>query len=217
MDLRTLYERLSSRFDVDGWWPAESEFEVMVGAILTQQTSWENVEGVLADMKRNGIMSVRAIAAIDNDSLEEIIMPAGFYRQKASRLKGLAEYVRMHHRSDPRSILRQPLEDARRELLSIRGIGEETADSILLFAGHKAKFVAASYVARIFKRTGILDSEDYGEIQRYVESVVPARPEIYAKFYALLVQLAKTHCKARPVCRGCPVEGECAFSARRRR
>jgi len=215
MDLRTMYERLGSRFKVDNWWPAESEFEIMIGAILTQQTSWENVEGVIADMKANNLLDVDSLVKVDNDTLEEVIMPAGFYRQKASRIKGLAEYIKVHYDSDPLAILGQPLEEARRELLSIRGIGEETADSMLLFAGHRPKFVAASHVTRILQRTGILDSEDYGEIQRYVESIVPPKPEIYAKFYALLVQLAKTHCKARPVCKGCPLEQECAFSARR--
>lgn len=215
MDLRTMYERLGASFKVKNWWPAESEFEIMIGAILTQQTTWKNVEKVMTDLKANGLLDVDSLVRIDNDTLEEIVMPAGFYRQKASRIKGLAEYIKVHYDSNPLAIMNRPLEEARRELLSIRGIGEETADSMLLFAGHKPKFVAASYVSRILKRTGILDSEDYGEIQRYVESIVPPKPEIYAKFYALLIQLAKTHCKARPICDGCPLERECAFSVRK--
>lgn len=217
MDLKTMYERLGKRFKVDNWWPAESEFEIMVGAILTQRTTWGNVEEAIANMKTHNVLSVDSLVALDNDSLEEMIVPAGFYRQKASRIKGLAKYIKVHYESDPVVMLSKPIDEARRELLSIKGIGEETADSILLFAGHRPKFVAASYVSRIFKRTGILDSEDYGEIQRYVESIVPPKSEIYGKFYARLVQLAKTHCRPRPICRGCPLEHECTFNARKRR
>ncbi len=217
MDLKTMYERLGQRFKVDNWWPADSEFEIMVGAILTQRTAWDNVEEVIANLKAHKVLNVDSLAALDKDSLEEMIASAGFYRQKASRIKGLAKYIKVHYGSDPVVMLSKPIDEARRELLSIKGIGEETADSILLFAGHRPKFVAASYVSRIFKRTGILDSEDYGEIQRYVESIVPPKPEIYGKFYARLVQLAKTHCRPRPICRGCPLEHECAFNARKGR
>lgn len=212
MNIKTMYEKLDSRFKVENWWPAESEFEIMVGAILTQQTTWEKVEKVIRDMKKVGLLEVDALAEADLDGLEEIVMPAGFYSQKARRVKGLAEYLKMHCDSDPKVLLEKPLEEARAELLSIRGVGEETADAILLFAARRPKFVAASYVARIFQRTGILDSDDYGTIQIFVESQVPLDPRIYAKFYALLVQLAKTHCRTKPVCRGCPIEADCAFS-----
>lgn len=212
MEIDELYRRLAERYDVSGWWPAESEWEVMVGAILTQQTVWESVSKVLDELKKKGLLTVDAIAAVPIVQLEAVIRPAGFYRQKARNIKHLAIYLQENYASDPRPFLSKDLEEARRELLSLPGIGNETADVILLFAGSRPKFIAAVYVSRILRRMGILDSGNYGEVQRFMESKVLPDPRRYAHLYALLVHHAKTICRSRPKCEICFLRAECPFT-----
>lgn len=212
MEVDELYRRLAEHYDVSEWWPAESAWEVMVGAILTQQTVWENVSKVLAELKQKGLLSVDAMAYLPLDQLESIIRPAGFYRNKARNIKALAQYLKENYRSDPNGILSKDLTEARKELLSLPGIGNETADVILLFAGSRPKFIAAVYVSRILKRMEILNSEDYGEVQRFIESKIAPDPRKYAHLYALMVHHAKTTCRSRPRCETCFLKSECSFS-----
>jgi endonuclease-3 related protein len=211
MDLQKIYDRLLSKFAVDNWWPADSQFEIMVGAILTQQTTWEKVEEVIREMKAQGLLDVVTLASIDQEKLEKIIMPLGFYRQKAERIKSLARYIQNHYGSDPSLLLTKPLEEARNELLTIKGIGKETADAILLYAGHKETFVAAKYCCRILMRVGLVKTDRYDDVKRFVEQSIPPDPKIYARLYALLVQLSKTHCRNKPKCKDCPLEDICSF------
>lgn len=213
MEVDDLYRRLDAHYSVDGWWPAESPWEIMVGAILVQQTNWENVAGVLEALRARELLDVAAIDELPQEELETILRPTGFFRQKARNIKALASYLRTHHRSDPMRLLCQDTEAARRELLSLPGIGNETADVILLFAGGRPCFVAAAYVSRVLGRVGILSSDDYGEIKRYMESCLEPDPVKYARFYALMVQHARTTCRSRPRCDACVLGGECAFSS----
>jgi endonuclease-3 related protein len=184
----------------------------MVGAILTQQTTWESEEKVLNEMKRRDLLSVDALARLPLEELESLLRPAGFYRQKARNLHALAVYLEKNYDSDPDALLAQDLFEARAELLSLPGIGNETADVILLFAGSRPKFVAAVYVSRVLKRLGIFDSDDYREVQRFMESKVLPDPRRYAHLYALLVHHARTTCRSRPKCETCFLRGECSFS-----
>lgn len=211
MELQQLYEILDSVFDVENWWPADSAFEVMVGAILTQQTSWENVSRVIGSLKKSDLLSPIKLAAIDREELERIVRPCGFYRQKAERIQHLARFLIERYQGMPEMLLNKDTEEARKELLSINGIGKETADTILLFAGNHPKFVAAAYVSRIFRRTGIFDSDDYDQIQQFVEKHFSRSPEKLARLYALLVQLAKVYCKAKPLCNRCPLNSHCSY------
>ena len=209
MDLDLLYVRLQERFDVEDWWPSESAFEVMVGAILTQQTNWDNVEKSLDVLRRKNMLEPDKLANADIGVLEEAIRPCGFYHQKAERIRGLAIHIQREYGGSPELLLGKDLESARQELLSLRGVGKETADSILLFAGRRPKFIAAAYVVRIMGRTGLFDSGDYDEVQRYVESGFSDDPMHLGRLYALLVQLAKTHCRSSPSCAECPLELDC--------
>lgn len=214
MDLYELLSRLEARYEVGSWWPSSSAFEVMVGAILTQQTNWRNVERALQLIREGPGLDVHAIASTPLEELEGMVRPAGFYRQKAARLKWIAGYLVEMHQGDPEGILGKDVEDARKELLSLPGVGKETADSILLFAGGRPKFVAAAYTSRILSRTGVLDSTDYDEIQEFVESWLPRNTAVLSGLYARMVVLAKEHCLSTPRCGGCPLSDGCAFNRR---
>ena len=212
MNVGEMSNRLSECYDVSGWWPAGSEWEVMVGAILVQQTTWESVEKVLDSLKERGAMDVGAMASLPLEELQELVRPAGFYRQKASRIKGLAIHIVQAHASDPRRLLEGDADDRRKELLAQPGIGEETADAILLFAGRRPRFIAAAYVRRLLDRLGILSSEDYGEVQRFMEAELPRDAELYVQLYALMVHHARTVCRSRPRCQACCLRDRCRFN-----
>jgi endonuclease III related protein len=183
----------------------------MVGAVLTQQTTWESVAKVLARLRWEGLLEVESMASCETSRLESIIRPAGFYRQKAKRIRGLAAYIRDRHGSDPLSMLSGPTDSIRKELLSLEGIGSETADSIVVFAAGRAKFVAAAYSARILGRTGIFRSKDYDEVQRFVESRLPSDAKDMRDLYALIVQHAREVCRTAPACGRCPLASECGY------
>jgi len=209
MDLDHLYIRLQEQFEVEEWWPSESAFEIMVGAILTQQTNWDNVERSLNELRGKGLLEPRRLAHANISELEETIRSCGFYRQKARSIKGMALHIQLEYGGVPELLLNKEIGSARDELLSLNGVGKETADSILLFAGKRPKFVAAVYVSRVLRRTGILDSTDYDEVQNYIESRFSDDPDDLSKLYALFVQLAKTHCRPSPRCGQCPLECDC--------
>ena len=212
MDVDELYRRLAAHYDVGDWWPAGSPWEVMVGAILTQQTAWENAERVLGELERRRLLTVDGIAALPIGELEKIVRPAGFYRQKARNIKAMARHLQQRYGSDPMGLLSKEVGEAREELLSLPGVGNETADAMLLFAGGRPRFVAAVYVSRILTRLEVFGSEDYGEVQRFIESRMVPDPSKYAHLYALMVQHARTTCRSRPRCGACFLRPECGFS-----
>ena len=211
MDIYKLLELLRGAYDVRDWWRTESAFEVMVGAVLTQQTTWESVARVLEQLRSEGLLDVDRMASVDQQRLESIIRPAGFYRQKAKRIKGLAQYLEKRHTSDPLSLLSGPTDSIRRELLSMPGIGKETADSILVFGAGRAKFVAAAYSARVLGRSGVFCSDDYDEIQTFVETALPDHDDL-RDLYSLIVQLSRVVCRPVPSCGRCPLAAECRYS-----
>lgn len=209
MDLDQLYERLDRHYRLTEWWPAESAWEVMVGAVLVQQTAWENAARVLDDLKARGILTVAAVDRMPVEEFEGLIRSTGFYRRKARTIKALALHLRQRHHSDPCDMLCQGPDATRTELLSLPGIGKETADAILLFAGGYPRFIAAAYVARVLGRTGMFLDSDYDRLQGYIHANMVPNAARYAHFYALIVHHARTVCRSHPRCHRCPVRTSC--------
>ncbi len=203
--LLEVYRRLLRAYGPQGWWPAETPFEVMVGAVLTQATAWRNVERAIARLKAAGVLSHQGIAALPPKELEELVRPSGFFRQKARRLRALVKLVLDH--GDVEALLSLPPEELREKLLSVPGIGPETADSILLYAAGHPAFVVDAYTKRILHRLGLLPEEaaPYAEVQRMFQENLPQDPQLYGEYHALLVRHAKEHCRVRPRCDGCPL------------
>jgi len=207
-----LYRNLEDHYDVESWWPKNDAFEVAVGAILTQQTSWNNVLVVLEKMRSEGILSVNCIAEIDLTELEELLRPVGFFRQKSARLKALAVYIQTEYKSDINMFMEKDLQETRQELLRLPGVGPETADSILLFGAKRPVFVAANYCLRILNRLGIIYSKDYEEVRLFVELELGKDADDLAALYALLVEHAKRHCLSNPKCSQCFLSNVCLFT-----
>ena len=191
---------------VVGWWPAEGPFEVAVGAILTQRTAWRNVEAALAHLRRAGMLSPRRLARAPLRRLQSWIRPAGFYRQKAPRVRAFARYLVAHHQGNLTRWLRGPLLQVRQELLALPGVGPETADSILLYAGGRPSLVVDAYTHRILSRHGLVPPGlRYEALQQWCVERLPRRRQLYDLFHALVVEVGKRYCRARPHCRHCPL------------
>lgn len=196
-------------FGPQGWWPADSDFEVMVGAVLTQNMSWRNVEKAISKLKTEGLMNPEAILETDRETLHECIRATGFYRQKTERLKILSE--RVIREGGVERFLKHP--DIRGELLKVKGIGPETADSITLYAAGVPSFVVDAYTRRILERyIGVCGG--YHEIRSFFHDELPRDVSLYREFHALLVRLAKEYCGKKPLCSGCPVARDCTRANR---
>ncbi len=206
-----IHDLLSGHFGALAWWPADSPFEVVVGAILTQNTAWTNVERAIDNLKRARALTPRALAAMPRPVLEELIRPSGFFRQKAARLQGFASYLMSAWQGDIACLCAGPLPEARSRLLDQQGIGPETADSILLYAAGRPSFVVDAYTRRIFTRIGMLDgTESYDDIRSLFMQALPEDPVLYNEYHAQIVQLAKTSCrKKQPLCTTCPLRSLC--------
>jgi len=208
MRLRELYERLMHFYGPQNWWPAETPFEVVVGAVLTQNTAWRNVERAIGNLKREGILDPRSILETPDDVLRELVRPAGFYNQKVQRLKAVCRLIAGYNGLE--ELFKLPLDRLRSVLLSVKGIGPETADAIILYAANKPIFVVDRYTHRVFTRLGIWEGRyDYEGIKRMVESEIPPRVDVYKEFHALIDEHAKRICRKRPFCGSCPLGREC--------
>ncbi|MCD6526016.1 MAG: endonuclease III domain-containing protein [Desulfuromonas sp.] len=209
--LQQVYRELLQRFGPQHWWPARSPFEMMVGAILTQNTAWRNVERSIAALDDAGALLPRAMVKLSTDELQELIRSSGFFRQKSRYLHSLAQTIVNECQGDPLALLKGELSAVRRRLLALPGIGPETADSILLYAGLQPVFVVDAYTRRIFSRLGVLTGdESYSAIQAIFMDHLPHDASLFNEYHALLVHLAKVHCLSRkPRCEGCPLVGEC--------
>jgi len=209
LTLQAIHDRLLSAYGPQGWWPADSTFEMMVGAILTQNTSWTNVEAAIANLKAAGLLDARAIAACDEGQLATAIRPSGYYNQKAQKLKIFADFYLGHGGEPGLRTLARP----RQVLLALHGIGPETADSMLLYALERPVFVIDAYTRRIFSRLGATSPEaSYHALQDYFHSGLPASLALFKEYHALIVMHAKHHCRTRPVCAGCPLQDGCAHA-----
>ena len=183
--------------------------EMVVGAILTQNTNWGNVCKAIANLKNGGMLSFQALLALPLEDLALFIRPSGYYNMKARRLKNLLLMIEEKYQGELDYLLRDEMLEGRRNLLSVQGIGPETADSILLYGGNHPIFVVDAYTHRIFSRHHLLaDESDYTTIQEYFMSMLPADSSLFNEYHALIVRLAKEFCKKnRPLCERCPLNG----------
>jgi len=204
-----IYEKLHDCFGPQEWWPGETPFEVMVGAVLTQNTNWSNVTRAIDALKRGNVLSYQAMVSMDRDTLAELIRPAGYYNIKAGRLQNLLFMLRDRYAGDVDVFLSQSQETMRESLLAVKGIGPETADSIVLYAAGLPSFVVDTYTHRIFSRHGLVPEETtYDEIQETFTHALPRDAALYNEYHALIVNLGKEFCrKTRPRCSECPLEG----------
>jgi endonuclease III related protein len=206
-DLTGIYRILLKRFCPQHWWPGDSPFEVMAGAILTQNTNWKNVEQAIGNLKAKGLLDSHRMNAVTTRRLAKAIRPAGFFNQKAAYLKGFCRYYVDQYGGDVGRMRRSPAKRLRAELLEQRGIGPETADSILLYALNKPAFVIDAYTKRIFSRHALLNQRaSYDDWQHYFTERLPQNVKVYNEFHALIVKLAKEYCMKRPLCSGCPLQ-----------
>lgn len=206
--LTQVYERLLDALGPQNWWPGETPFEVAVGAVLVQNTAWKNVEKAIQNLKDADLLDPHQLARVPLDELEELIRPAGYFRIKARRLQGLLHFLVERYGGSLEAMFTTDLPTLREELLGIHGIGPETADSILLYAGHLPSFVVDTYTHRVLARHGWISFEtDYHQLKEHFESQLPQDVALYNEFHALLVRVGHLHCRKRPKCDMCPLAG----------
>ena len=212
-----LYRILLEAYGKQNWWPAETPFEVCVGAVLTQNTNWKNVEKAIENLKKENLLSPEKLVLCPDEKLENLIKPAGFFRQKSRYLKNLAEFIL--EKGGLENLIEREKEELRNALLGVKGIGKETADSILLYALNKPSFVVDAYTKRLFFRLGLINDEkqDYEFVKNLVEEKFPPEEEnleVYKEFHALIVEHAKGVCRKRPVCHECILCDRCMLQFR---
>ena len=202
-----VYDRLLEAFGPQHWWPGQSPFEVMVGAVLVQNTNWKNVEKAIDNLRRADLLEPHALYQVRPEELEELIRPAGYFRIKARRLHGLLEFFVRRYDGSTEAMFGTELSALREELLAVHGIGPETADSILLYAGGLPVFVVDTYTHRVLARHGWIGFDaDYHTIQEHFQSSLPQDVALYNEYHALLVRVGKDYCrKQNPRCDECPL------------
>lgn len=207
--LDEIFRRMFAAFGPQHWWPGESPFEVMVGAVLTQNTNWGNVEQAIGRLKQGGILSPQAIYEIPLSLLSSYIQPAGYYNIKAGRLKNLVSFFVEEYEANTEKMFTEDTETLRQKLLAIKGVGPETADSILLYAGHKPAFVVDAYTQRVMSRhLLVVEDSDYEELRAFFMDRLPRDAALFNEFHALFVKLGKAYCKKKiPLCQDCPLNG----------
>jgi endonuclease-3 related protein len=204
--LLRLYDRLHRRYGPQHWWPARSRFEIVVGAILTQNAAWRNAERAIARLRAAGALDLRAVLALPPARIATLLRPSGTFRVKAQRLRAFARHVAVHHGARLARLLALPLPVLRAELRGVPGIGPETADAITLYAAGRPIFVVDAYTTRILARHRLVAPDaDYAAVQTLLMSHLPHDPALFNEYHALLVRVGKEHCGARPRCEGCPL------------
>jgi len=199
-----VYQRLSNRYGPQYWWPAREPFEVIVGAILTQSAAWKNVEKALNSLRQAGVLTPRALRELSHPELARLIYSSGYFNAKARKLQAFANWLGERYHDNLDALCAGDIESLRQQLLGIHGIGEETADSIILYVGHKPVFVIDAYTRRILQRIGIAPAGNrYAACQRLFMSHLPADAVLFNEYHALLVRLGKETCRPRPLCRNC--------------
>ncbi len=207
-----IYDILRDKYGQMNWWPAESDFEVMIGAILTQNTAWTNVEKAINNLKTHNLLSFGAIYEIDPDLLKQHIKPSGYYNQKALKIKNFIDFTKKEYNLSVDLMKKEDTYVMRKKLLAISGIGEETADSILLYALKKPVFIIDAYTRRILERHNIIKdalSEKYENLQRFFMVNIPPNStniDLYNEYHALIVNTGKMFCKKTPQCNNCPLK-----------
>ncbi len=202
-----IFDRLHAHFGPQHWWPADSPFEVIVGAVLTQNTAWRNVEKAIVRLKENSVLNISAMMKIPEAQLAALIRSSGFYRLKAQRLKAVLQFIFQTYAGQLHEMFKTEGKVLRKKLLFIKGLGPETVDAILLYAGEMPFFVVDAYTRRIFSRHGILDEKQhYQQIQDYFMKNLENETKLFNEYHALIVQTAKSYChKKMPNCASCPL------------
>ncbi|MBI5678655.1 MAG: endonuclease III domain-containing protein [Planctomycetes bacterium] len=205
--LLKIYQKMFDAFGPRQWWPGETPFEVVIGAILTQNTNWSNVEKAIKNLKTAGKLSPEGIYGLSIAELAELIKPSGFFNVKAKRVKAFINWLFSRYEGNLSKMFAQDLQTLRSELLSVKGIGPETADSILLYAGNMPTFVVDAYTHRIFSRHELIPEEStYDEMKSFFEENLPEDVQLFNEYHALLVNIGKTFCKTKKVCEPCPLK-----------
>lgn len=212
MTLVSIYERLFRHFGPQHWWPADSPYEVIVGAILTQSAAWSNVEKAIQNLKRENLLSHNALVSVPENKLAAVIRSAGYHNAKARKLKAFASFLQRRYKGNLSSLFSLQTEELRKELLSVWGVGQETADSIMLYAAKKPSFVVDAYTRRVFSRMGLVDEDiPYGDLKAFFEKNLPVDVQLYNEFHALIVALGKNYCRKKPKCSECPLKELCEY------
>lgn len=204
-----VYQRLFDYYGPQRWWPADTPFEVIVGAVLTQNTAWGNVEKAIRNIKDAGLFSPHSLYRLKNEEIARYIRPSGYYNIKAKRLKSLLTFLVERYSGNLQTMFKGNLWSLREELLKINGIGPETADSILLYAGNMPVFVVDAYTKRVFSRHGfLLPQASYDDYQRFFMGSLSNDAGLFNEYHALIVRVGKEYCKkTKPICEQCPLKG----------
>jgi endonuclease-3 related protein len=203
------YRLLFDHFGQQAWWQGDTPFEIMVGAVLTQNTNWSNVQKAIDNLKFENLLGYQSLSQLTTDEIAQLIRPAGYYNLKARRLRNLLDMVATVYHGELELFIKDDLESARENLLAVNGIGPETADSILLYACGRPVFVVDLYTHRVFSRHNmVLEETDYSTIQNIFMDHLPRDIQLYNEFHALIVRVARTFCKkTKPLCEQCPLQG----------
>src|SRR3989338_89690 len=207
-NLEAIYAKLYRHFGPQSWWPGETPFEVIVGAILTQNTNWQNVAKAIDNLKEARVLTPQKLHSLPIDRLALLIRPSGYFNIKAKRLKSFLDFLFKNYQGKLEKMFVQPLDELRQEILSVKGVGPETADSILLYAGGYPIFVVDAYTKRIFSRQKLL-SEDagYHQVQELFTQSLKKDVQLFNEYHALIVRLGKDFCKkTKPKCEICPIK-----------
>ena len=205
--LTEIYDLLYERFGAQHWWPGQTTFEIVTGAILTQNTNWSNVEKAINNLKSADKLCAQKLHELDRDSLAQLIRPAGYYNIKAKRLKNFIDWLFEKHNGNLDELNALDTHSLREELLSVNGIGMETADSMVLYAFSKPIFVVDTYTCRVMGRHCLIEpGADYEQVREFLESSLNQDVAMFNEFHALLVMVGKNYCKPKPKCSGCPLE-----------
>ncbi len=206
--LKGVFDRLLAVLGPQYWWPAETPFEVIVGAILTQNTAWRNVKQAIGMLRDHNVLTAEAIRAASLPELASLIRSSGYYNQKAGKLKAFCEHLENHWQGNLDDFLRQDLDKLRSELLSLHGIGPETADSIILYAAGQPSFVVDAYTYRIFHRHDwVPEAMSYEELRSFFTEAMEPDVALFQEYHALLVRTGHLYCRRKPACSSCPLDG----------
>ena len=207
--LAEIYHKLYKAFGPQHWWPGNTPFEVAVGAVLTQNTNWGNVEKAILNLKRQGVLSARALHKMHQDDLASLIRPAGYFNVKAKRLKSFIDFLMKETHGSMKIMARRDVRELRIKLLGVNGIGQETADSILLYALEKPVFVIDAYTKRVLSRHNVIGHDrSYEEYQELFHSTLQRDVQLFNEYHALFVKVGKSFCKrSAPLCIKCPLHG----------
>jgi endonuclease III related protein len=210
--LQNIYHHLFQKYGPQDWWPGDTDFEVIIGAILTQSTSWTNVEKAITNLKKEKLLTPKALLEINEKHLAQLIRSSGYFNVKAKKLKAFIHFLYERYNGNLKKLLKQPWHKLREELLSVYGIGEETADSIVLYAADQPSFVVDAYTKRIFYRLGLIqEKSSYKELREIFMNHLELDVTMFNEYHALIVAFGKYQCKKKPVCPSCVLRDYCWY------